>query len=165
MKSRKLFFISVAVAAAAILSGCKSTDTDTKPQDKQTLKKIEQSEQEKVRKIADLYATDMLQGLKDENYASFVKNMTPEMKEQIKPAGFKSMIAQLKEKLGTYQSAEYLTELNRVLGKIYVWKALFDKKITGKDKKEITLHNEMLFKIIIGKVDKDKYVVLGFYFE
>ncbi|MFA7230112.1 MAG: hypothetical protein WC071_02465 [Victivallaceae bacterium] len=163
MKSVKLFFITV--AAATILSGCKSTEVDSKPQDKQTLKKIEQNEQAQVKKIADGYAADMLKGLKDENHALFVKNMTPEMKEQITPKVFKNMIIQLKEKLGTYQSAEYLTELNRILGKVYVWKALFNKKITGKDKKEITAHNEMLFKIIIGKVDKDKYVVLGFYFE
>ncbi|QSH41568.1 hypothetical protein P0136_07350 [Lentisphaerota bacterium ZTH] len=157
----KVFKASVvAVAAVMLLAGCKSTET----QKTKKLAEFKQTEEQKVKDIAFVYGDDIANGLKKGDYKLFVKNLTPEMQSKITESVFKKMKARMDKQLGDYQSKVFLTCLNNPLFRTYVWKATFKKEVTLKNKKTKKFDNQLLFRIVIGKID-NKYVVLGFGFQ
>jgi hypothetical protein len=157
---KQFALLLVAMVAGSMLFGCKSTQ----PEPKKQLGQFTISEEAKAKKIAFAYAEDIMKGLTEDNYKLFAKNLTPQMQKKITANKFKVMRKKLFEGLGEYKSRTYLTSLNNVVFKEFVWKAVFEKEVADKNKKPRKFQKQLLFRMVLGKID-NKYVVLGFGFQ
>ena len=109
-------------------------------------------------KTAELFATQMLDGLFGDSYEKFIKDLTPEGRAVLK-------------RMGTYKSRVYLGCLDRGIFNIYLWKGSFEPseqvleslKIQKKSKKDLPKF-DVLIRLEMGRVD-GKWKVFGFYLQ
>lgn len=155
---RKCFLLMFAIASMSIvfLAGCHSVDKS---------KPVEFTDKDatQVQKVAQGFSDDILNGMQKGDYKLFSKNLTPEMKQKMTEKIFNAMFKDMKEKMGDLKSWTFLTPLEKPPLKVFVWKVNFMRQTTDKDKKDVTINNELLFTLIMGKIDTG-YNILGFGF-
>jgi hypothetical protein len=92
-------------------------------------------------------------------------NLTPENQQKFDLKKVEDAYTDITRSLGTPVSFSYLTELEFVTFKIYVWKIKFRRigkeKGTGKEKE---FFSEALFRVITGRTSKDQVMIMGFNF-
>ena len=93
------------------------------------------------------------------------QNLTPENQQKFDLKKVEDVYAEISHSLGTPVSFSYLTELEFVTFKIYVWKIKFRRigkeRGTGKEKE---FFSEALFRVITGRTGKDQVMIMGFNF-
>ncbi len=156
MNVLRLFVIAMSAVLLLVGAGCKSTE-------KTKLGEFDPNDNEAL-KAAKVFADDILNGIKTDNYQLFAKNFSPEMKEKMTEKTFKATIKDMTDRVGTIQGWTYLTVMEKAPLKAFVWKASFQKEIKDKDNKPVKLDTDMLFQLFIGKTDKG-YVILIFAFQ
>ena len=95
----------------------------------------------------------------------FCKNFSPENAQRFDDKKFNEARREVVLSLGEPVSFSYLTELEFVSFKLYVWKVRF--KRLGKDRetgKEKEFYSEALFRVIAGRNGKNKAMIMGFNF-
>ena len=96
---------------------------------------------------------------------AFCKNFSPENAQRFDDKKFKESRREVVLSLGEPVSFSFLTELEFVSFKLYVWKVKF--KRLGKDRetgKEKAFYSEALFRVIAGRSARDKAMIMGFNF-
>ena len=95
----------------------------------------------------------------------FCEKLSPENRKEFDVKKFEETRRNMERSLGTPVSFSYLTELEFVTFKLYVWKVRF--KRLGKDPKsreEKEFFSESLFRVITGRTGKNELLVMGFNF-
>lgn len=95
-------------------------------------------------KTAELFATQMLDGLFGDSYEKFIKDLTPEGRAKVTEPVFNTIRSEVLKRMGTYKSRVYLGCLDRGIFNIYLWKGSFEPseqvleslKIQKKSKKD-----------------------------
>ena len=93
------------------------------------------------------------------------KNLTPENQQKFDLKKVENAYTEMSRSLGTPVSFSYLTELEFVTFKIYVWKIKFRR--VGKEQgtgREKEFFSEALFRVISGRTAKDQVMIMGFNF-
>ena len=96
---------------------------------------------------------------------SFCKNFSPENSQRFDVTKFQNARREVVLSLGEPVSFSFLTELEFVTFKLYVWKVRF--KRLGKDRetgKEKEFYSEALFRVISGRTARNKAMIMGFNF-
>lgn len=96
-------------------------------------------------KTAELFATQMLDGLFGDSYEKFIKDLTPEGRAKVTEPVFNTIRSEVLKRMGTYKSRVYLGCLDRGIFNIYLWKGSFEPseqvleslKIQKKSKKDL----------------------------
>lgn len=108
---------------------------------------------------------DLLVSFLNNDVKGFCEKFSPENQEKMDVKKIAETRKEMEKSLGTPVSFSYLTELEFVTFKIYVWKMKF--KRMGKDpntREEKEFFSEALVRVITGRTAKDQVVVLGFNF-
>lgn len=95
----------------------------------------------------------------------FTEKLTPENRKEFDVKKFEETRKHMQQSLGTPVSFTFLTELEFVTFKLYVWKIKFRR--TGKDnetRKEKDFYSEALFRVIMGRSGRGQILVMGFSF-
>jgi len=143
--------LSVLSVCACLLCGC-ATVKELPPEER---KGEPQTLEYKV-------ARELLVSFMNNDPKGMVKNLSPENRSGFDPEKFETTRKQMALSLGTPVSFKYVTELEFVTFKLYVWKVRFRRESRGKEKKEI--FSEALFRVITGRASKDQVLVMGFNF-
>ena len=122
-------------------------------------------------KTAELFATQMLDGLFGDSYEKFIKDLTPEGRAKVTEPVFNTIRSEVLKRMGTYKSRVYLGWLDRGIFNIYLWKGSFEPseqvleslKIQKKSKKDLPKF-DVLIRLEMGRVD-GKWKVFGFYLQ
>jgi hypothetical protein len=96
---------------------------------------------------------------------SFTESLTPENRKEFDVKKFNETREQMLHSLGTPVSFTFLTELEFVTFKLYVWKVRFRR--LGKDREtreEKEYFSEALFRVITGRSAGNRLLVMGFNF-
>ena len=96
---------------------------------------------------------------------SFTESLTPENRKEFDVKKFNETREQMLHSLGTPVSFTFLTELEFVTFKLYVWKVKFQRK--GKDPEtgeEKDFYSEALFRVITGRPARGEVMIMGFNF-
>ncbi|MBO5793202.1 MAG: hypothetical protein J6S54_12125, partial [Lentisphaeria bacterium] len=100
-----------------------------------------------------------------EGFEKCRKNLTPENQQKFDLKKVEDAYTEMSRSLGTPVSFSYLTELEFVTFKIYVWKIKFRR--VGKEQgtgSEKEFFSEALFRVISGRTAKDQVMIMGFNF-
>lgn len=90
--------------------------------------KTSPAEKEQLSKAAEPIVENMLQGIKEENYAKFSQDFNGTMKSSMPEAAFKELTAALKQKIGTYNSKNLWKTQKDNNFTVFIYKAKFDKE-------------------------------------
>lgn len=104
---------------------------------------------------------ELLIGFMNDDAKTFLKHLTPENRRSFDAEKFKKTRTEMSKTLGTPVSFTYVTELEFVTFKLYVWKVRF--KRVSKEKKE-PIFSEALFRVITGRSSRNEVLVMGFNF-
>ena len=110
-------------------------------------------------------AREVIVAFMNNDAKKFRKNFSPENAQKFDVNKFDEARREVVQSLGTPVSFSYLTELEFVSFKLYVWKVRF--KRLGKDretKEEKEFYSEALFRVITGRSGRDKVMIMGFNF-
>ena len=143
--------LSVLSVCAVLLCGCgtvRELPPEKRPGEPKTL------EYKAARELLVSFINDDPKGM--------VKNLSPENRSGFDLEKYKTTRKEMLQSLGTPVSFKYVTELEFVTFKLYVWKVRFRRESRGKEKKEI--FSEALFRVITGRSSKDEVLVMGFNF-
>ena len=105
---------------------------------------------------------ELLIGFIHDDPSAFLKHLSPENRKGFDAEKFKTTRKEMSKSLGTPVSFSYLTELEFVTFKLYVWKVRFKRMTSGKDPKPV--FSEALFRVIAGRSAKDEVLIMGFNF-
>lgn len=105
---------------------------------------------------------ELLIGFINNDAKTFLKHLSPENRKGFDAEKFKTTRMEMSKSLGTPVSFTYLTELEFVTFKLYVWKVRFQRMTRDKEPKPI--FSEALFRVITGRSAKDEVLVMGFNF-
>ena len=108
---------------------------------------------------------DLLVCFMNNDPKGFCEKLSPENRRDFDVKKFEETRVNMANSLGTPVSFSYLTELEFVSFKLYVWKVRF--KRIGKDKetgKEKDFYSEALFRVITGRTSQNQLLVMGFNF-
>ncbi len=106
-----------------------------------------------VQAIAGPMMDNILEGMKNNDYAAYIKDCDDTLKETMTQDVFAKAAAQLKANLGDYTGKQYLGFLTKGQMTLVLWKAQYTQ--AGED---------VLIKIVISK-RADKYLITGLWFE
>jgi hypothetical protein len=101
----------------------------------------------------------------NKDFAKVCKNLSPENKKKFDTKKVEEVHAEISKSLGTPVSFTYLTELEFVTFKLYVWKVKFQRQ--GKDPEtgeEKDFYSEALFRVITGRPARGEVMIMGFNF-
>ena len=143
--------LSVLSVCAVLLCGCgtvRELPPEKRPGEPKTL------EYKAARELLVSFINDDPKGM--------VKNLSPENRSGFDLEKYKTTRKEMLQSLGTPVSFKYVTELEFVTFKLYVWKVRFRRESRGEEKKEI--FSEALFRVITGRASKDQVLVMGFNF-
>ena len=105
---------------------------------------------------------ELLIGFINNDAGAFLKHLSPENRKGFDAEKFKKTRNEMIRSLGTPVSFTYITELEFVTFKLYVWKVRFKRIGRGKEKEPI--FSEALFRVITGRSARDQVLVMGFNF-
>ena len=148
---RRKAILSVLSVCVALLCGC-GTVRELPPEKRQGEPKT--PEYKAARELLVSFINDDPKGM--------VKNLSPENRSGFDLEKYKTTRKEMLQSLGTPVSFKYVTELEFVTFKLYVWKVRFRRESRGEEKKEI--FSEALFRVITGRASKDQVLVMGFNF-
>ncbi len=112
------------------------------------LKKSEDAEKGAKPALAETILTQIMTGMKNNNYEKFSAHFAPSMKERFTEKKFKALNAQLKGKIGDYKKRSYLGSLKKGVWRVYLWKSEFTN----------AKENELILRLVIGELDNKQYV-------
>ena len=113
--------------------------------------KNEDSEKDAKPVLADSILTEILKGMKEDNYSEFTNKFTTDLKTNFTEKKFKALNAQLKSKIGEYKNRIYLGSLQKGPLRVYLWKAVFTN----------AKQNDLVIRLTLGNLD-DKEQVFAF---
>jgi hypothetical protein len=151
---KALFLLSAVTVVLYICTGCATV------QELPPAKRIGEPVSQEYKLSRDLLICFM-----NNDPAAFCKKLSPENVKQFDARKFEETRNDMARSLGTPVSFAYLTELEFVSFKLYVWKVKF--KRIGKDResgKEKEFFSEALFRVITGRTAQNQVLVMGFNF-
>ena len=150
-KSKSFLRLFAAFACAGVLCGC-GTVRELPPEQRKG-----EPETEEYR-----ISRELLVGFINDDAPAFLKHLSPENRRGFDAEKFRTTREEMSKSLGTPVSFTYVTELEFVTFKLYVWKVRFKRMTSGKDPEPI--FSEALFRVITGRSSKDQVLVMGFNF-
>ncbi len=154
MMLKRVFLFLLSVGSIAILTGC-ATVKELAPEER---KGEPQTTEYKI-------SRDLLVSFINKDYAAVCKQLSPENKKKFDAKKVEEVHAEISKSLGTPVSFTYLTELEFVTFKLYVWKVKFQRQ--GKDPEsgeEKDFYSEALFRVITGRPARGEVMIMGFNF-
>lgn len=113
---------------------------------------IGQTDQE-VKAIAEPLLENVMDALKNDDYAKYTKDFDLTLKEAVQEQRFHEISFQIKNGLGSYQSKEYLGFLDKGQTTLVLFRGKFDKS-----------QSDVLIKLVVTKKE-GKYYISGLWFE
>jgi len=96
---------------------------------------------------------NLLAGFNDGNYQKYSRDFDPMLKESLPEEKFREVRTDILNKIGRYQSRQYLGFLNQNRFTAALWKGKFDKTAS-----------DVLIKLVTSK-RQDKVVIVGLWFQ
>lgn len=158
MKVHRFFSTTalLALAAVALLTGCRSTSPEPEAKKAETLTSDD-------RQAAEGFAREkgevMLKAMQGGDYDAFVSPLSAAAREKYG----KEYFDQLHGQLGKVVAMEYVTSLSSPLFNNYIWKVRCERTGVGEEDKGKTIAFDLLFILSVGKLDA-AYTVFGFRF-
>ena len=151
---RALFLLSVISTVLYVCTGCATVRE--LPPEKRAGEPV--NEEYKI-------SRELLVCFMNNDPAGFCKKLSPENVKQFDVKKFEETRSDMARSLGTPVSFSYVTELEFVSFKLYIWKVKFKRigkeRETGKEKE---FFSEALFRVITGRTAQNQVLVMGFNF-
>ena len=154
MKKAAFLFFLLTVAVLCFTSGCAAV-SELAPEKRQGEPATTEFK----------VSRELLVSFMNKDFEGVCRKLTPENQQKFDVKKAEEAYAEISKSLGTPVSFSYLTELEFVTFKIYVWKVKFRR--TGKDNetgKEKDFFSEALFRVITGRPARGQVMIMGFNF-